>query len=490
MRGRYVVAVRPRRYHPALFEWDPDAMADSSSQYDVIVIGAGIAGLVAANRTAELGQRVAVLEKSTEEKHLSNSRYTYGTFHINFTDVGADEDELFGKIEAATDGFARQDLARALARHGRRLMQWLRSEGVALVDLGGYQSNVLSPPWRTGFGLTWRGYAGDVALDRLENNLRLRQGRLLRGGRARALKLAPDAIEIEADGPQGAAKLSARSVVIADGGFQADLDLIRAHISSAPEKLLQRNGGTATGDGLRMAQALGAAIVGLENFYGHLHSRDAMKTDRLWPRPYADELAAAGIVIDADGRRVADEGLGGIYLANAIARLPDPLGTTVIFDDAIWEGPPGRDHSQPANPLLVEAGGTLHRAGTIAELAARIGMAPQRLEEVVRTYNTAVDAGTLHLLSPSRRADRNKAWPIRVAPFYALPICAAITNTMGGIAVDGDGAVLDESGKRIPGLYAAGSTVGGLDGGPNAGYVGGLIKATIALCAAEAIAAA
>ena len=69
-----------------------------------------------------------------------------------------------------------------------------------------------------------------------------------------------------------------------------------------------------------------------------------------------------------------------------------------------------------------------------------------------------------------------------------MPICAAITNTMGGIVVDGDARVLDKNDKPIPGLYAAGSTVGGLDGGPHAGYVGGLIKATIGLRAAETIA--
>ena len=94
-----------------------------------------------------------------------------------------------------------------------------------------------------------------------------------------------------------------------------------------------------------------------------------------------------------------------------------------------------------------------------------------------------------HMLSPPRRSDRYRAWPIRTAPFYAIPICAATTNTMGGIVVDGDGRVLDKNDKTIPGLYAAGSTVGGLDGGPHAGYVGGLIKAVIGLRAAEKIAA-
>ena len=62
-------------------------MAKTDVQHDVIVIGAGIAGLVAANRAAQLGKRVIVLEKSKEEKYLCNSRYTYGTFHINFTDA-------------------------------------------------------------------------------------------------------------------------------------------------------------------------------------------------------------------------------------------------------------------------------------------------------------------------------------------------------------------------------------------------------------------
>src|SRR5262249_53062886 len=151
----------------------------------------------------------------------------------------------------------------------------------------------------------------------------------------------------------------------------------------------------------------------------------------------ADEIATAGIVIDAGGRRFADEGLGGIYLSNAIARLGDPLGATIVFDQAIWDGPPGRGHAQPPNPLLTEAGGTLHRAGTIAELAELIGIAPPQLEELVRAYNAAVDAGTLQRLSPPRRGDLYRAWPIRTAPFYAMPICAAITNTMGGIAVDG-----------------------------------------------------
>src|SRR4029077_17177345 len=134
-----------------------------------------------------------------------------------------------------------------------------------------------------------------------------------------------------------------------------------------------------------------------------------------------------------------------------------------------------------------EAGGTLHRAETMAKLAEKIGVPPQRLNDAVTEYNKAIDDGMLEKLSPARGVRPNKAWPIKPPPFYAMPICAAITNTMGGIVVDGDACVLDLDNKPIAGLYARGSTVGGLDGGPHAGYVGGLIKATIGLRAAETI---
>ena len=464
-------------------------MSQVESGYDVVIIGAGIAGLVTANRAAELGRRVVVLETSTDEKYICNSRYAYGTFHINFAGLDMPEDALTAKIDAATAGFARKDLARAVAKDGRRLMQWLKGEGIQLVNLGGYGTNLLSPPWRTGYGLTWENYGADIALQRLEANFLKRQGRVLRGHRASALRQVPGGIEIAVEGA-ATKKFQAPALVIADGGFQANHDMLRkGGVSPAPEKLLARNGGTAIGDGLRMALGLGAAVSGgMNNIYGHLHSRDAMHSTKHWPRPVADDLAAAGIVIDASGRRFTDEGLGGIWITNAIARLPDPLGTTIIFDQSIWDGPPGRNHAQPPNPLVVEAGGTLHRADTLAELAPKIGLPAQALSDVVGEYNSALDAGALQRLSPPRRNDPIRAWPIKVAPFYAMPICAAITNTMGGIVVDGDARVLDVNDRPIAGLYAAGSTVGGLDGGPHAGYVGGLIKATFGLRAAETIA--
>ena len=82
-----------------------------------------------------------------------------------------------------------------------------------------------------------------------------------------------------------------------------------------------------------------------------------------------------------------------------------------------------------------------------------------------------------------------EAKSIKNAPFRAIPLCAGITVTMGGIAVDGAARVVRSDDTPILGLYAAGSCVGGIEGGPRAGYVGGLIKAfLLGLVAAESAA--
>ncbi len=462
-----------------------------TASYDTIVIGGGISGLVAANRAAELGLRTVVLEKGTADKYLCSSRYTGGTFHVCLTDIQVGPEKLAAAIDATTRGFARKDVGGAVAKDSLRLVRWLQAEGIKFVNLGHYHSFVLAPPSRTGPGLDWEGRGGDVLLRTLETNLKKRGSHIQRGTRALALDVSTPGIiklEVEQAGGTGTkSTLTAKAVVIADGGFPANVELVRQHITPVPEKILQRNALTATGDGLQMAMAVGAATLGMDCFYGHLLSRDAMNNAKLWPRPYVDSLATSGMLVDAHGRRFADEGEGGVYLANAVARLADPLSASLVMDHAIWQGP-GTSPLVPSNPHLPNAGGTLHRANTLAELAALMGVPAQALQDTVAQYNQALESGTLPQLSPTRRVDRYKPWPIKVAPFYAVPLCTGITNTMGGLMVDQDGAVLDKNGAAIPGLYAAGGASGGLEGGPSIGYVGGLIKSVLGLRAAEKIA--
>jgi fumarate reductase flavoprotein subunit len=167
-----------------------------------------------------------------------------------------------------------------------------------------------------------------------------------------------------------------------------------------------------------------------------------------------------------------------VSIANAIARLPSPDSTVVICDETGWNVA-GRERFLPANPNLLKAGGTLISAASLRELASKAGVEPDGLVREVEAYNAAVAGETTARLEPPRTTSKFRAFPIRSAPFYALPAAAGITYTMGGIAIDDACRVKTPAGEPIPGLYAAGSTTGGIEGGEHAGYVGGLVKASV-----------
>jgi fumarate reductase flavoprotein subunit len=243
--------------------------------------------------------------------------------------------------------------------------------------------------------------------------------------------------------------------------------------------VLCRVGPGAQGDGIRMAEAAGAAIGGFGEFYGHLQHRDAMTNAQLWPYPHLDAAAEIAILVGPDGMRFTDEGLGAVPMANAIARLPDPLSAILIIDDAIWKTEPAITTTVPANPIMIEAGGELSSAATIEALAARIDVPGPALAQTIRDYNQAIDTGDFARLAAPRTTKKHKAMPIRTPPLHALPLCAGITGTMGGVVINEHAQALRPDGSVFPGLYAVGTPVAGLEGGPRAGYVGGVSKAFI-----------
>lgn len=461
---------------------------------DVAVVGGGIAGLVAAVRCAEGGLRPIVLEKLTEDRYVCNSRLTGGIFHLAYRSPLDDPDELARLITASTDGTSEPALVRAVATDARRVIRWLQSQGVRYVKAGAqaWQSFVLAPPAAAQIGRLWPGRGGDVLLRTLEARLIERGGRLLRGHRCERLTLqGDDCAGVEGVDAAGQAfRVVAAATVIADGGFQANLAALRENISPAPERVAQRNARTGMGDGMRMAAAAGAALTSLAPFYGHVLSADALVNDRLWPYPWADEIARSSIVVDRAARRFADEGEGGVYLANRIAALASGEQAMVIADDTAWNGP-AKERALSMNPHFERAGGTIHRAGTIAELARVAGLPAGPLETTVAAYNDALARGRLAALDPRRSGDKYQPFAISKPPFLAIPVVGGITYTMGGIRIDGDARALRADGRPVGALYAAGSATGGLEGGPRAGYVGGLCKASVtALRAAEHILAA
>jgi fumarate reductase flavoprotein subunit len=451
------------------------------SHFDLAAIGGGFAGLCAALRGAELGLRTAVLEAGADDNYLCSSRWAGGIFHVSYHDVKLSRDELIGAIDRQTGGEVDPELAAAIAEDAGRTVDWLANQGATFTPASpmNWHRFTLAPPRAAVAGPDWRGRGPDRMVDRLRRRLEERQGRVFLGARAGSLRVDRGRVTgIEASCASGGLAITADAVVIADGGFPANADLFRRYIGPRPDRVLMRHADTAIGDGLTMAEAAGAALINLDRFYGHLLSRDAMENAGLWPYPQIDAVATAAIVVDRQGNRFLDEGLGGIAITYDLARLADPLCGTVICDAPIWDTA-CKAAQIPPNPQLLAGGGTLHRADTVAALAEAAGLPPEALAETVAVYNEAVRFNRLATLVPERSTRSGQPRQIETPPFFAIPICAGITNTMGGIAIDGHGRVKRPDGSIIAGLYAAGGATGGLEGGGALGYVGGLIKACV-----------
>ena len=444
-------------------------------------MGGGLAGLAAANRAAGGGLAVLVLERGAEPGYLCNSRIAGGLLHVAFRDMTRPAGEIRASVAEAVGGGGgpATALSGLLADDAGKVLAWLRAEGGAFVRGGApeFMRWVMAPPRRRRGGLDWKGRGPDALLRRLARNLAARGGELRLGSPVEALAVGDGRVR----GVRTAAGAEeARFVLIADGGFQDNPELVRRHFSPQPGRLFRRGAGGGRGDGIAMAEAAGAATVGMDRFYGHLLGLDAFENDRLWPYPTLDSLAAVSLLADGAGRRFCDEGLGGVFMANELARLDDPEGAAVVFDDRRWREDAADNRYPPAlNPSFPAASGRVFEAPTIERLAEDLAM--PALAGTVAAHN----AGRRE---PARTTARFPAKPIAVPPFRAIRAAAGITYSMGGLAIDRAARVLDGDARPIPGLYAAGSAAGGLEGGPRAAYLGGLAKAVATgLRAAEAM---
>ena len=108
----------------------------SNDAFDVVVVGGGIAGLSAANRAAQQGLKVAVLERGDGPQYLCNSRYSGGVLHIAMHNAKDPAEKLLDVINNATNNKADPELARSLANTAGRAIDWLQAEGAKYIRVG------------------------------------------------------------------------------------------------------------------------------------------------------------------------------------------------------------------------------------------------------------------------------------------------------------------------------------------------------------------
>lgn len=437
-------------------------MVDTAPAMDVVVVGAGLAGLVAGVRAQELGAQVTVLERSRRAPGWGNSVVSGGALHAVLRDPRTPPDQLIAELRQLTDGHTDEAVARAWAYHTPKALAWVTAHGGVLTADGTspHRAQVFAPVRAAKPGLRRLDSGVASFLATLHRSLTGAGGRVWQP--ARAIRLRRDG-SWWLVGLEDGRSVSAGAVVLADGGFQADPELVREHLGCGSYVL--RGADTATGDGLRMGLAAGGVAVNLTGCYGHLLVREARQDPALWPYPILDGLAEVGIVVGPDGRRLVDEGHNGVTTTNAVARSATPDRCWLVVDDEAWRTV-GRVGVTPPNPYLLERGATVLHAPTVPALAVAMGVDQAELCATV----AQLPAG------PPPRAGRLL---LATAPFYGIPLIAGVTFTLGGLKVDSRARLVDASGAAIPGLYAAGGTMGGLHGGPRDGYAGGLLEALV-----------
>src|SRR5687768_14785392 len=115
--------------------------------FDVAIIGGGIAGLVCAVRLSELGLGGVVLEQGEDERYICNTRYSGGAFHVSFHEVNENESVLVAAINERTLSTADPAYAQAVAKETRTAVKWLKAQGIKFIKAGAdaWRSNTLAP---------------------------------------------------------------------------------------------------------------------------------------------------------------------------------------------------------------------------------------------------------------------------------------------------------------------------------------------------------
>jgi tricarballylate dehydrogenase len=426
--------------------------------FDVIVVGGGNAGLSAALAARRIAARVLLLERGPEHMRGGNSRHTRNIRCAHacgdeFFSAPYSEEELFEDLISVTGSPNNLDLAKFAIRQSSKLPAWMTEHGAAWQQplagtlslgrtnrwfLGGGKA-LLNAYYRTaqkmGISVRYNAFVEDLAIenDRFE------------------------AVALKSNGTQELVR--GRAVVLAAGGYEANIEWLKRHWGDAAENFIVR--GTPYNDGTILAALLkkGAKSIGdPKGFHAIAVDARAPKFDggivtRLDAIPF-------GVVVNKLGHRFYDEGeaiwpkryaiWGGL-----IAAQPDQLAYAIVDSKTIGSFLP---------PMFKP-----YQADSLGALAVIINLDPRPFTDTLNEYNRSTSGQIEQRLeSPDGNGTRgitppksNWAIPIDRPPFYALPLRPGITFTYMGVAVDQTCRVLDQSGRAFQNIYAAGEIMSG-----------------------------
>lgn len=436
-------------------------MASLEPDTDLVVAGAGAAGLAAALSAAEAGLSVILLD--AKETYRTGSNTAMSTSMVPAggsrwqTDAGVDDSpEIFlADIMAKTHGEADPEVARALTTVAPELVAWMADSLAVPFELitdfrypGHSRDRCHALADRSGRSLHRQLLQAvtDQPLITLAVPMRLVDISLSEGG-------AVDGAQVETpDG--GRESVATPAVALATNGFGADPDLVRRHIPEIADGIYHGGDGSR-GDALGIGMRMGLDIGFLDAYQGHGSLASPHGVLLTWAA-----VMHGAFLVNGRGERFGNETIG--YSEYAAKTLAQPSGTAwMIYDEMVDHA--CRSFADYQDLLSTRAVRWFDDTEGLAEF---MGAKPEVLAMTMRAADRAARGDERDVFG---RTDWGHTLEV---PYAAVKVTGALFHTQGGLRVDGHGRVT-RGGQPVPGLYAAGGAAAGISGHGAAGYLAG-----------------
>ena len=423
---------------------------EDSYDCDVLVIGAGGAGMAAAIKAREAGANVILIEKMNNIG--GNTLLSGGEIAAPGNWLQQEGVDSVAQMEAdLAKAGGNPELDHVLASNALNAAEWLRDDvNVEFEDymlfFGGHSvERSLVPKGATAVELVNKLWAKvqDLGVTVFTNT--------------RATELMVEdgkVVGAKAENNGKAVEFRAKNVVLTTGGFGSNVEMRKANDPAMDEKILSTNTVGSTGDGITMATAIGADTVDMQYIQTY-PTCDAETGALLY---VADvRLDSYGVLVNKEGKRFVEELQARNVISQAVTEQTGACSYLFWDEDAMEKSGVAVTHKAEYEDLL--ARGQLVK-GTLEECCDFFGVDAENLKKTVADWNQYCADG-----EDKEFNKRGDLIPIsEEGPYYMLVSKPAIHHTMGGIVIDPETHVLDTDGNVIPGLFAAGEVTGGIHG--------------------------
>lgn len=471
------------------------AAEDSTVDADVVVVGAGGAGMTAAITAAAEGKSVVVLEsqsmvggnsvratggmnaaktvyqdenefgesagvektlKTAAEKYADNETITAlaKTVSEQWAAYQANPTGYFDSVELMEldtmiggKGINDPELVETLCANSADAIDWLDEHGITLHNVSSFGGASVKRIHRPVNAEGKTVSVGSYMIPLLQENCEKAGVKMMLDTTATEILTDANgaAVGVKATGASGeTVTVNAKAVVLATGGFGANLDMV---VKYKPELkgFMTTNAPGIQGQGIEMAQAIGAATVDMDQI--QIHPTVEANTAALITEGLRGDGA---ILINEEGKRFIDEvGTRDVVSAAEIAQTGSY--SWLVVDQAMVD-------ASSVIQGYIKKGYTVTGA-TYEELGKAMGVDAAAFAETMEKWNGYVEAKNDPDFGRTSFAN-----PLNTAPYYAVKVTAGVHHTMGGLKINANTEVLNEKGEVIPGLFAAGEVTGGVHG--------------------------